>query len=156
MHAGGFPPTLQALPQFFATFASGPCGYGLLVLRLVLATSVITEGTALLVRDLTAPAAALTLVCDMALVLCGTFILLGLLTAVVPTIVATVKLAGLADLLLWQLSATAPSGPVQVLVLQLAIAASLLLIGPGAYSVDARLFGRHEIHIPPGAQFPTR
>jgi len=29
-------------------------------------------------------------------------------------------------------------------------AAALALIGPGAYSVDARLFGRRVVHLPAG------
>jgi hypothetical protein len=34
-------------------------------------------------------------------------------------------------------------------VLTAAIGAALMLIGPGGYSIDARLFGRREIVIPP-------
>jgi uncharacterized membrane protein YphA (DoxX/SURF4 family) len=35
-----------------------------------------------------------------------------------------------------------------------AIAAALICIGPGAYSLDARLFGRHEIVIPRNKNSP--
>jgi uncharacterized membrane protein YphA (DoxX/SURF4 family) len=38
--------------------------------------------------------------------------------------------------------------------LSVAIAISLALLGPGAYSIDARLFGRREITIPRLAQRP--
>jgi uncharacterized membrane protein YphA (DoxX/SURF4 family) len=142
--------------RLFTTFASGASGYGLLVLRLVLAASVIAEGLALVGRDLGGPdAAPFAVVCDAILLLCGTCIGLGLLTPVVQTVVATVKLAGIAEWT-WRLAESLPAGPVQLLILQLAIAGSLALIGPGAYSIDARIFGRQEIRIPPRTRFPTR
>jgi uncharacterized membrane protein YphA (DoxX/SURF4 family) len=35
-----------------------------------------------------------------------------------------------------------------------AISAALVLLGPGAFSLDARLFGRREIIIPEGGRSP--
>jgi uncharacterized membrane protein YphA (DoxX/SURF4 family) len=37
-----------------------------------------------------------------------------------------------------------------------AISAALVLLGPGAFSLDARLFGRREIIIPEGRPSPRR
>jgi len=37
-----------------------------------------------------------------------------------------------------------------------AISAALVLLGPGAFSLDARLFGRREIIIPEGGRLPRR
>jgi uncharacterized membrane protein YphA (DoxX/SURF4 family) len=37
-----------------------------------------------------------------------------------------------------------------------AISAALVLLGPGAFSLDARLFGRREIIIPEGRRSPRR
>ena len=37
-----------------------------------------------------------------------------------------------------------------------AISAALVLLGPGAFSIDARLFGRREIIIPEGRIAPRR
>jgi formate dehydrogenase assembly factor FdhD len=42
----------------------------------------------------------------------------------------------------------------QTLILELAMALGLAMIGPGAYSVDARLSGRQEIVIPPALGRP--
>jgi len=36
------------------------------------------------------------------------------------------------------------------------VAFALIFIGPGAYSLDAKFFGRREIIIPPGPQAPQR
>jgi uncharacterized membrane protein YphA (DoxX/SURF4 family) len=41
------------------------------------------------------------------------------------------------------------------IVLEMAIAIALICLGPGAFSVDARLFGRREIIIP-GSTLPRR
>jgi uncharacterized membrane protein YphA (DoxX/SURF4 family) len=38
-------------------------------------------------------------------------------------------------------------------VLAATIAAAIVFVGPGAFSVDARLFGRREIIIPPRSRF---
>jgi uncharacterized membrane protein YphA (DoxX/SURF4 family) len=37
-----------------------------------------------------------------------------------------------------------------------AMSAALVLLGPGAFSLDARLFGRREIIIPEGRRSPPR
>jgi uncharacterized membrane protein YphA (DoxX/SURF4 family) len=39
-------------------------------------------------------------------------------------------------------------------ILATTIAVSIALLGPGAFSVDARLFGRREIIIPPSSDSP--
>jgi uncharacterized membrane protein YphA (DoxX/SURF4 family) len=42
------------------------------------------------------------------------------------------------------------------IVFLVVMAASIVLLGPGAFSVDARLFGRREISIPPSPRRPDR
>jgi uncharacterized membrane protein YphA (DoxX/SURF4 family) len=37
-----------------------------------------------------------------------------------------------------------------------AMSAALVLLGPGAFSLDARLFGRRKIIIPEGGRSPRR
>ncbi|HEY6851203.1 MAG TPA: hypothetical protein VI320_33955 [Terracidiphilus sp.] len=46
-------------------------------------------------------------------------------------------------------------GPVAAFNLA-AISAALVLLGPGAFSIDARLFGRREIIIPEARRSPRR
>jgi hypothetical protein len=78
------------------------------------------------------------------LVICGVALTLGILNSVCSTLVGL----GYALVLL-----TPFGGPVlpgvdgAAAVLGLAAAAGLGLLGPGAFSIDARLFGRREILI---------
>jgi uncharacterized membrane protein YphA (DoxX/SURF4 family) len=80
--------------------------------------------------------------------LSGACIAAGFLTPVVQLLVASIELAAVG--LRWWATGSAVtlggSGIDDLLALMMAI--SLALLGPGAYSVDARLFGRREITIP--------
>jgi uncharacterized membrane protein YphA (DoxX/SURF4 family) len=67
----------------------------------------------------------------------GALVLLGFLT---PALAATVAVATAAHTL---------AQPTTGTLLSIAIALALSCLGPGAWSVDARLFGRREIVIPP-------
>jgi uncharacterized membrane protein YphA (DoxX/SURF4 family) len=83
---------------------------------------------------------------------CGACLLIGFLTPVVSVLAAVVTLA---DTLSW-LPAVAWSllegrlAPLELVVM----AAAVALLGPGAFSLDAYLFGRHEIVIPPASRSP--
>ena len=74
----------------------------------------------------------------------GAFLLVGLMT---PFVSVLVTAGGIAAVLSWiPLPGQALSYPaiLNVTVLSIAIA----LLGPGAFSLDARMFGRREINIP--------
>jgi hypothetical protein len=80
-----------------------------------------------------------------ALIVCGIALTLGIFTPAFSTLVAAsyalVLLTPFGESMLPRLDCAAG-------VLGLAAAAGLGLLGPGAFSIDARLFGRREIFIP--------
>jgi uncharacterized membrane protein YphA (DoxX/SURF4 family) len=73
----------------------------------------------------------------------GIFLLLGLVT---PLACALFCAASVGVLLFAPSAPYLPSG--QTLLQRIAIAVAIALLGPGALSCDARLFGRREIIIP--------
>ena len=80
-----------------------------------------------------------------ALVVCGAALTLGILTRVCSTLVGL----GYALVLFRPFDgAVLPRLDGAAAVVGLAAAAALALLGPGAFSIDARLFGRREIFIP--------
>lgn len=85
-------------------------------------------------------------------ILCGGALLIGLFTPVAGSLVAL----GSAGIALSGILAPTPNLPdsnffdLQLSSLFIAIMAAVaVLLGPGAYSLDSRLFGRREIIIPP-------
>ena len=76
---------------------------------------------------------------------CGVALTLGLFTAVCSTLVGV----GYALVLFMPFeTAVLPHLDSIAAVIGLAAAAGLGILGPGAFSIDARLFGRREIFIP--------
>jgi len=67
----------------------------------------------------------------------GTFLLVGLWTPVTGTVVAAAEL--------WIMLSRGDES--WILLLLAALGASLAMIGPGAWSIDARLFGRRHIDV---------
>lgn len=118
------------LQRLFSTFANSWPGFGLLVQRLV-------TGIALLFNAITqmkSPTVGL-MIPDITGAVLGLFILVGLWTPVVGALVAAVEL--------WIVLAGA--GDVWMSLMLAVFGGTLAMIGPGAWSVDARLFGRKHI-----------
>ena len=80
----------------------------------------------------------------------GVSILLGCLTPLacvsVGLSVAALRLAGVAD--------DSPLGGGLFLLFLVSITAAVVLLGPGAFSLDARLFGRRKVIIPQASHTP--
>jgi hypothetical protein len=121
------------LRRLFSTFAPGGPGIGLLLLRL-------TAGTALLAHAYFALRAEISL--EMLLpaggaMAGGVLLIAGLWTPVAGSLAAL--------LALW--NAFSRQGDPWAAILLAAIGAGLALLGPGTWSVDARLFGWKRIDL---------
>jgi len=121
------------LQRLFSTFADGWPGGGILLLRVL-------AGGVLIDRGIAAPSAgAYTgLVPQMAGAAAGLLILGGLWTPVVGV------LAGIVEV--WIAFTQPGTQPLAIMLAVLGV--SLAMIGPGAWSIDARLYGRKQI-LPP-------
>jgi uncharacterized membrane protein YphA (DoxX/SURF4 family) len=129
----------------FSTFAPGWPGVGLLVLRIALGIPLLIEGTALLAGW----RGATSLLILIALVSVAAGVALPLGYSVGHGAIAG-ALAVIADHFLSNhgerlnlFSSTIAC------CLAISIAIALVSLGPGAFSIDARRFGRREIVIPP-------
>jgi len=118
------------LQRLFSTSANGWPGFGLLIQRLVTAIALLHNARA----QLETPAAGL-MIPEIAGAVLGLFILAGLWTPLVGALVAAVELliflSGRSDI--W------------MALMLAAVGGTLAMIGPGAWSIDARLFGRKHL-----------
>ena len=119
------------MQRLFSTFANGWPGFGLLVQRLVLGIALLYHGTTVL----GGAAAVGPIVPELTGSALGLFILAGLWTPPVGALVAVVQL--------WIALIGAGDEPVTIILAFLG--GTLAMIGPGAWSIDARLFGRKQI-----------
>jgi len=119
------------LQRLFTTFADGWPGFGLLVQRLVTGIVFLYEEV-VLVRQM--PAAATIAPLSMEAVL-AVFVMIGLWTPLAGALIAAVEV--------W--IAFAYPGDAWMAILLATLGSTLAMIGPGAFSIDARLFGRKHI-----------
>jgi putative oxidoreductase len=120
-----------AVQRLFSTFPGGLPGAGLVILRVLTAVPLVHAGA----LTASSPSPSLvTLVASVAALL----VLLGLWTPIAGAVIAVMEL-GLA----W----SHPDDPWAFLHFAV-LAGALALLGPGRWSVDARLFGRKHIQIP--------
>jgi putative oxidoreductase len=117
-----------------STYPNSWPGAGLLLIRLAVGTTSVTTAAPLLL-------AGVVLLGEVGLVLqiaSATLLILGLWTPIVGIILALVEVY----------RATTGADHVDLLgVLRAAIAMSLVMTGPGAWSIDARVFGRRRIDV---------
>jgi putative oxidoreductase len=119
------------LQRLFSTFANGWPGVGLLLQRILTATLLVRFGIFELMGTSISASTIPMIVASCA----GILLLVGLWTPVVGTLIALIEL--------W-ISVTHINDPWIPIILA-TLGGTAAMIGPGAWSVDARLFGRKHI-----------
>jgi uncharacterized membrane protein YphA (DoxX/SURF4 family) len=128
--------------RLFSSFPSGAPGIGLLLLRVAVGVALVGQGVQLVGRSGGAVGTGLI---GGAWLVAGLAFLAGALTPAAAGLGATL----VAALLYVHAPGVGRDGG-----LLLVMVVALGLLGPGAYSVDARLFGRREIEVPRRADTP--
>ena len=126
------------MQRLFSTFADGWPGVGLLLLRLLTSAALIHFGIANLREAPPLPTAVLQIIGIGA----GILLLVGLWTPVAGALAAIVQVC------IAFLRYFSHSGDPWIAILQAVLSAVLAMVGPGAWSIDARVFGRKRIDMP--------
>ena len=116
------------MQRLFSTFANGWPGAGLLLQRILTAILLIRLG----VIELTGMSSTLSMIPQLLGAGAGILLLVGLWTPVVGTLTAVIEL--------WVTITRASDPWISIVLATLGVTAAM--IGPGAWSLDARLFGR--------------
>jgi putative oxidoreductase len=134
------------LQKLYSVFPAEWPGLGLLVLRLLIGSGLILEGVNFVESaKLVLSISSLCGVCAIGGAIC---LLIGFLTPVVSTLVALGSVALVVGGPGIHTQVLLDTNPTIVNLIVTAVAIALALLGPGAYSIDARRFGRREIRIP--------
>ena len=121
--------------RLYSTFAGGWPGFGLILMRLVVGLALVSNAGSALLSSPAIPMAILSVLLAAAAIL----LIVGLFTPIAGTLVALIESCRLvtvpADRLVYLLVAT--------------FGAALAMLGPGLWSVDARIFGWKRIEPTP-------
>ena len=138
------------LHRLFSAFPAGLPGVGLLLLRVVVASTLGSHG---FLCVLSSDRITLSVLLSTAfLLLSGILLLIGFLTPILSLFAVFECLA-----ITWSWFPFQLLGPTEsklAFIPIIVIAAAIALLGPGAFSLDARLFGWKEIVIPPASRPP--
>lgn len=119
------------MQRLFSTFANGWPGVGLLLQRILTAIILVRLG----IIQLTGASVSTSIFPQIVGAGAGILLLIGLWTPVVGTSIAGIEL--------W-IAFTQPGDPWMSIILA-TFGGTAAMIGPGAWSIDARLFGRKHI-----------
>jgi len=131
------------LQRLYVTFPAGRPGVGLLLLRAALGATAFGKASLYLSAPMPVIDGSATI--GVAAGICALLLTFGFLT---PLASAVYGLSTLAVALSWLPDSEGFLSGTWCLALLIAMSAAMVLLGPGAISVDARLFGRREIIIP--------
>ncbi len=121
------------MQRLFSTFPTGRPGAGLLLLRLAVGASLILER----IPEIWVIPQSLGFEVRIVLACLGISLLCGLWTPVMGSVAAVIEL----------LITFSPAGGSATHILVAILSISLALLGPGAWSIDAHIFGRKRIDI---------
>jgi putative oxidoreductase len=119
--------------RLFSTFANGWPGMGLLLQRILTAVLLLR----LEVVEFTGGSFASSMIPQLVASFAGILLLAGLWTPVVGTLIALIEI--------WV--AVIRTGDPWISIVLATLGATVAMIGPGAWSLDARLFGRKHVAI---------
>ena len=120
------------MQRLFSTFPNGWPGTGLLLQRVVIATLLFCSGFG----HLREPSQFASIFPHLIGAGAGILLLFGLWTPVCGTLIAVVEV--------WVAYSSARAG---IPIMLATLGATMAMIGPGAWSIDARLFGRKHFEI---------
>jgi putative oxidoreductase len=121
------------LQRLFSTFADGWPGNGLLLLRMLTGVALIHYG----IVDLRDAHQSASIAPQIIAAGAGILLLVGLWTPVTGVVVALAEV--------W-IAFSRPDDP-WIRIMLATLGATLAMVGPGAWSIDARLFGRKHIDL---------
>lgn len=124
------------LRRLYSTFAGGWPGMGLLLMRLAIGSTLVVRASLRLLSD--PPPMSVTIPAVL-LMAAGILLIAGLWTPIVGTSIALIEI--------WKMLAL--PGDKWVWLLLGTAGAALAMLGPGLFSIDARLFGWRRIEAPP-------
>jgi len=139
-----------ALQRLYSTFPGGRPGVGLLLLRVAVGLAAAAGGVFYFLGPSSSSSGKWLL--GLVLIISGAALAAGFLTPLVGLLIGICFL-GIA--LSWVPAPAWVLHDVKLMAFGMIVSAvALALLGPGAFSLDGRLFGRREIVIPPSSHTP--